>query len=409
MSPFRPGSQSTMRSFLDARLWCSASSLCLPIFSLFLLAAIVNARQENPSARCTSNSTFASCLFQPACLEAESNQAIWTTETLPYHNWLGVSKNVQRMGSNDFGQFDGCDNPFLPKIIKDNHDDTPFVSLSGTYLYLCVWIHHFGHNLMDHLYPAFDLIQAMAKNNTGVTLLIDPRIKTEVSTPSLTMDILSVLGTVRSVQEVSQWAESIGMKRVCFERFLVGMKRTGVTSHQDIPEGGYSMMRDFVYNRLGIKNSREGCKFMLVKRSGSRAISNAEVLLQELRSLLPGHCTIEHTDFSGAFADQIRHVASLNGIISVASSGSHQMMWLPDGAFSLVIEHPFHADTNRKVCENVQNVLCLRAPSNISDAAAAAPHSLSERMALPLIADVEEVLRQFRIGLSWQSKIKKIL
>lgn len=334
----------------------------------------------------------------------------WTAESLPYEDWRGVSRAVKRIGSGVFGRFDGCDDPFLPEIKRHQEEnESPSVFLSGTYVYLCVWIHHFGHSMMDHLYPAFDLIQTMAeRGGKEVTLLVDPQIRTSAAPQALTMDILSVLGPVRTVQEMSHWAQEKGIDRVCFEKMLVGMKRTGVSSHDDVPQGGYNAMRNFVYGRLGIKNAsvKKACSFILVNRAvGSRVISNAGILLQELTNALPSHCAVDHIDFDGAFADQIKKIASTSGIISIASSASHQMIWLPDGAFSLVIDHPFHNDTNSMVCKKMHNVLCLRARSTVADETDI-PDDLSGKMSLSVVADVSEVLRQFRIGLSWQRENK---
>jgi hypothetical protein len=97
----------------------------------------------------------------------------------------------------------------------------------------------------------------MAGHDSDVIVLINPKVKTHISSPSLTMDIASVLGPVRTVHEMTQWAHEKGINRICLEKLLVCMKRTGVESHQDIPEGGYNMLRDFVYAKLGIQNSRE--------------------------------------------------------------------------------------------------------------------------------------------------------
>ncbi len=55
-----------------------------------------------------------------------------------------------------------------------------------------------------------------------------------------------------------------GLKSICFEKLLIGMKKTGVESYEDILEGGYNMMRNFVYGRIAIRSSSEKCKFILV-------------------------------------------------------------------------------------------------------------------------------------------------
>jgi len=51
----------------------------------------------------------------------------------------------------------------------------------------------------------------------------------------------------------------LGLKSICFEKLLIGLKKTGVESYKDILEGGYNMMRNFVYDRLEIRNTSEKC------------------------------------------------------------------------------------------------------------------------------------------------------
>ena len=52
----------------------------------------------------------------------------------------------------------------------------------------------------------------------------------------------------------------------------------------------------------------------------------------------------------------------------------------------------------------MQNVLCLRASNSIADRTAV-PNDFSRKFALLALADVQEVLRLFRIGLSWQEEL----
>ena len=51
----------------------------------------------------------------------------------------------------------------------------------------------------------------------------------------------------------------------------------------------------------------------------------------------------------------------------------------------------------------MQIVLCLRASSSIADGTAV-PNDFPRKLALLALADVQEVPRLFRIGLSWQEE-----
>lgn len=53
----------------------------------------------------------------------------------------------------------------------------------------------------------------------------------------------------------------------------------------------------------------------------------------------------------------------------------------------------------------MQNVLCLRASSSIADGPAV-PNDFPRKLALLALEDLQEVLRLFRIGLSWQEEHK---
>jgi hypothetical protein len=51
----------------------------------------------------------------------------------------------------------------------------------------------------------------------------------------------------------------------------------------------------------------------------------------------------------------------------------------------------------------MQNVFCLRASGSIADGTAV-PNDFPRKLALLALADVQEVPRLFRIGLSWQEE-----
>lgn len=75
-----------------------------------------------------------------------------------------------------------------------------------------------------------------------VTILLDPKIKTQLDSADATTEILSLLAPVKELSSVAENATNAGLDAVCFEKLVVGMERHGVVANEDVPMEGYQMM-----------------------------------------------------------------------------------------------------------------------------------------------------------------------
>ena len=128
----------------------------------------------------------------------------------------------------------------------------------------------------------------------------------------------------------------------------------------------------------------------LYARLGDRQLLNEKELLLTLNQHFSKACLIQTTVLGGPIVRQLHLLASTSVLISVSGSGSHMMMWLPDGATSIQILHPTHGDVNQKLCSMTDKIFCKkvssRFPHNIS-----IPDSQPLQSGLPVIVDLSEL------------------
>ena len=290
--------------------------------------------------------------------------------------------------------FDSCDEPFLPRsvgrkafenILREQADRIAIHH--RPVILLCVWLHQFGHSLLDFLYPAFELWKTFQTDDEDLVIFSDFDEMAVVGDPWVTYQSLELLGKVANFRwVVHQLQQRNNVDYFCFDRLLVGLKRHGVYDSADVPENGHRHFRNYILQKIGMPESSQSmdgtdtqgadnalttCRAVYVQRTEKRRLLNEADVVETIQRTLGTSCTVESVDFNRnmTLIDQIRYVSSATWLISLAGSGSHQMLWLPDGAVSLVILHPFHhdKDVNKVICDHMTTILCLQSESVVPD------------------------------------------
>jgi hypothetical protein len=358
------------------------------------------------SSTCHGHLPHAHCMFvQSLCMSTDVSGG-WLTSSSILRNSSGVALSVVKMGSNIWGNWSGCDDYFAPvEAPRDVEQPGQHMKLPGNYVFVCTWIHHFGHVLMDHLLPAFLALHSFYSSSDNVTIIVDAKIKTAVSTPHVTYNLLSLLAPVVWLSDLKDQALAANASKLCPERMVVGFARHGLVG-EDTTHGAYALMRDHVYTRYNITAPPTGCVALIVQRGHkSRFITNIDDVSAAMQDFFGSACQVVTTRLEGDILTQVRLVATLRFLITVSGSGSHHMIWLPDGSVSIVVQHPFHGDVNRVICAKHAGVLCLTANSTLAPGEEAGPASSPlARISADVIVDVQYLRQLLQIGYDWQKK-----
>ena len=301
-----------------------------------------------PASYCTSSSIHANCFFSRSlCYNISSNQ--WETSSLPFFNWTGVSLRARGSLFRDAAHHATCNAPFVPKLRSSLPFDSAYW-VNGTSVLSCIWVNVFGHIFIEMMLPAWMAMRNLADrlhfSDQNITYILEDRSSSPLATP--TFSLLSHQ-PILQFNSLVQEGKNRGKSHVCFDRLIVGYRLQSSLEYAHnvahLENGDLARYRDAIKTLHGlpltVNMSANACIALVVQRAHTRQIladSESEIvkILRE-RTL----CTVKVATFDGIpILDQVRLVAMASIFVHVSGSGSHQFMWLPDGAASLVIVHP---------------------------------------------------------------------
>lgn len=131
------------------------------------------------------------------------------------------------------------------------------------------------------------------------------------------------------------------------------MKQHGIYGNGDLEGEGYRAFRDFVFYRNEIRHPKSVCKITIMSRASDRRLMNEKELNSRLESEFGTRCIVKRLIMEGmSLETQIREISQTSILISVAGSGSHHAIWLPDQGASILILHPANINVNRGICHH---------------------------------------------------------
>jgi hypothetical protein len=373
------------------------------------------------------HSIHTNCLFLDICYDWTA--AEWSVPSypslssakqqhhLPHHpisdvSWNGVSLR-SRVIIWDAPPHRVCNPVFHPRLVEDPtnrlvtaaSEVSSFVNSSsnsevlwvrGTVVHACIWCGVFGHVLLEMMLPAFMAGLAMAQRFNGIELG-ELSYMVEERHGQGTQTVFSALANqehILTLEELVQQAKKSGKSAVCFERLIAGFRLQSALERPEyssqLSSSEMTQLRNFVVSRIVGSSIRlpapiphrpvapgvsfpSSCEAVLLQRRLSRVIVNLEELVLMLATRTG--CTVKTVFFEDlSMTQQIAVVATAAVFVHVAGSGSHQFIWLPDGAASIVIVHPEHisfagagqygvlaGQVNAILCAKRPDIFCLQA------------------------------------------------
>eukprot|EP00211_Chloroparvula_japonica_P007557 CAMPEP_0119158678 /NCGR_PEP_ID=MMETSP1310-20130426/53382_1 /TAXON_ID=464262 /ORGANISM="Genus nov. species nov., Strain RCC2339" /LENGTH=318 /DNA_ID=CAMNT_0007151303 /DNA_START=234 /DNA_END=1190 /DNA_ORIENTATION=- len=263
-----------------------------------------------------------------------------------------------------------CIPPFLPPL---RTSEVPSSVIPGVTYFLCSWVNHFGHILMDMIFPSFLALQDLNVLGRSVRVIVDNRFTFPYGSNCTVMDAVETFLTpgTRPVELSRLLAEyRTWVKPVCFSRFVVGLKYERIvqsftmTPWRPITVTDIRAFRDHVVSGHGARVLPEpdrSCRILILDRDTTdRRLTNVRELAQAVSAsthLYDIEVRIEKFDGMTMVA-QVAEIVAADVFISVSGTGSHMAVFLPDGAASIVITTANKADVNVHLCQVATHLHC---------------------------------------------------
>lgn len=265
--------------------------------------------------------------------------------------------------------------------------------VGGSTYYVCCWISHFGHNLINMVVPSFHALSRIGREPyfDSINFLIDTR---DDGTPrgncKMGKKVFQVFGFVSghpdhvlSLDKLATESLRRGYTHVCFDELIVGMLcdslligrgKDGTYQPQGshVVPGMVEPLRRQVMRTRGTLDTETGASSkrkceatFLTRREGrGRNVLNFDTILDLARqSLSRKSWAVSSVSFDGlSLAEQYGIIRQTSLFVSVSGTGSHWAMFLHEGAVSIVIESRGY-DVNMGLCTVVPSVYCLTVKS----------------------------------------------
>lgn len=268
-----------------------------------------------------------------------------------------------------------------------------------------ICMNHYGHKLVDALFPAFRGLSRWGSASHKENILFDSCRESEQYLPLWE----TVSGRGRPPLSLLNPPFSTARMVTCFRRLITGPAMTGLYG-QDIDDGDFERFRDHVVTAIGLPlpSHNERLAICIVNRLSSRRLLNLDSLVSLLQNAnAPATWPMSIRVVYLEQLDPLKQVAfiySCNILIGVIGSGMHQALWLPPGSVVVDIMHPYHEYANVYICQRFRSIFCTVSEGAVavSRNGSAVPASVTgPDGSLDLIADPLSLLRALTSGLAW--------
>lgn len=352
-----------------------------------VLAVLCAATPKKPSIQMSEslvNKSFGNFgnyrYMENLCYSTRNNT--WLALSEPYPGWPGVRNTIEGTRNPRFSRnIQGMGKDFRPTVVPHLPFGSPeTLVVHDTSLLLFLWVAHFGHILIDQSYPAvsslrsLDIIPAVHRPGEhvrpiNVILIPEAAVERHASWHNTTVVIDYLVGHVRSniASEIRRRQDQHPKHRyVCFKDAVVGVKKLGSDDHRyplgysyDHPMGGYSVFRNYVFARHGVV-PRLTKTAIVVLRTKRRKFLNFDAIVNSIRGKLGPEWKVTTPEMANyPVAGQFEMMATAALLVTIVSTEAHFAIFLPDGAASIVVSHPFHHDVNEFLCNMTPTLHCF--------------------------------------------------
>ena len=239
-------------------------------------------------------------------------------------------------------------------------------------LIVWVWVDHFGHQLVDMIFPAFMALHSfgLGRNQSleDVNILLIGDVKTHYHWAHSTAGLI---GKPITVQELKRQTDS---EIVCIPNAIFGIKLHSIDPccRGDIRPGDYQLFRDYVLSSAHLRGARRLPLVLYFKKSDAwtgerRRIVNVAPMLDvvaEFFNEASGWNIQQRVMEDLTLPEQIELVSTASMHIAIVSTESHFAIFLRDGGVSVSILHPRHVDVNAGICDSSRGrITCLTVSS----------------------------------------------
>lgn len=331
----------------------------------------------------TTICAFGVCQYQGACYDVMAN--VWQTQnsanTSPMLNDLG--NFVRASDPNAFeSRHSRCNGNFISVLKPERPND--YINVPGTTYNVCCWVTHFGHVLINMLIPAFHALQTFGLQDQipNMTYLLDLRYTYKWGSNDTIIEVFELATASRdrvlTLPDLIQKAREEKKTHVCFERFVVGMRHDtllvgldhpGHPAGPDATSGMLEALRDEMSRLYPRPNSgQQTCRVLILDRQKTRVINDVGSLMRLSSSIFRGNVlvSVDIFDYASLIA-QYKQITETHVLITVAGTGSHWAIFLPEGAASIVIKASGNVDVNFNLCMVANHVKCFNVNSTSDD------------------------------------------
>jgi len=287
-----------------------------------------------------------------------------------------------------------CDESFQPEVMSQ--PSTNVRTISGTTYYLCCWYNHFGHILLNMVFPTF---HALAKLGLIEDLPTMNYLITDRGPRWHKMDVFQTFQfiTAGNRQRVLSFENlirrSVTQKQdaICFERLATGMlfdtliNGESPSNHIEVnmlqplknylwetyqdhsPEDVSAALRETM---ISGQSGPKDCQISYLVRNTKlkRTIRNEDTFLKTLQSVFhEDHWNFQTIAFDDAsLKSQYLTLQHTQIFLSVSGTGMHMATFLPDGAASVEVALMKNKEeifsVNKGICQVIPTLHCFVCP-----------------------------------------------
>lgn len=351
--------------------------------------------------RCTPGGEV--CQYNNICYNTKSDQ--WeTTRTndqiiegsSPLLNNIGMNNKHNISQDHELYSVSQCNERFQtiysPNGGRPNNDK--ILSVQGTTYYVCGWVDHFGHALMNMALPSFHALSKIGFKNDldKVKFLLESRAKGKINFATSIFGFFAGKNEkVLSLSELQSEARENIKSHICFDNLIVGMYHDSLIGVGIGDQGGveqvdvgmlepmkdhlkslYPATRENINAALQqtlistptIPNNPPDCTITLLERRNNKRgiINNSEAIKVIQEVFHPVHWNFQRVAFepdSSTMLSQYMTMQSTMLLISISGTGSHMSMFMPDGGVDLEVKFMSKVHNNEILCGVVPNLYCL--------------------------------------------------
>jgi hypothetical protein len=245
--------------------------------------------------------------------------------------------------------------------VNSSFDTQSAFLVPGPIYFVCCWVNHIGHIIMDMLVPAVLSVLDAGLSPSHLQYVVDNRFTFPYgSNHTILTAIQSFTGQqALPLKHYIDAASAAGKTAVCFTEFVAGMRRFDLLPEQPasyITRNDMVLIREMYMRKFmtvdDVGQMIKARTLVIEQRKQGRTICNLESMLSMIKKTLDTTVWNVHVlAFEEHTLDQqFALLARTDIFISVAGTGSHLSLFLPSQSVAVVVTSRLVRNVNARVC-----------------------------------------------------------